>query len=517
MIAYQSRDLGHTIEIKSSRGDYIKSNNLQELLNFLLTPHYPIEFLVVWNLEQFIAPILKRVSLEYLQKLCDKGQSWIKESGHSITYNPKKSIHLTLGSNRANYYQLSQFFNGDKPENLQDLEAKGSNLLQELGSIGIEPWELSSPVTIIGDLLREVKYPDSRDIPDEVGQIAWDCCGRPWVEAHKLGCFNKAFDLDIVSSFPSACAELLDLRYGKWVESNTIPEGAYYGFARGRVSIWGKVSPIVYINGSGKLFNPMGKWDTTLTLQEIKFIEEYGIGNFKIESGWWWIAKEVKINPFREIIERLYKCRQKSELLNLVTKKSMVALYGKFLQTYDNGERLDLRFNPVYGAMVETPIRLKVAGFILNNHLEDNVIHISTDGCLLDKRVGLKDKGEMGEWRLDSSGPALVVSSGCLFYGNKRPNQITYPKAMEMVEGKPGANNWGKESKRIFTVGDVLDSGDLEKIGQEMPIVIGFGLKAQHDRIFTELPDTGVQLLEKHYRSQPIKVSELSKPMSKID
>jgi len=69
MIAYQSRDLGHTIEIKSSRGDYIKSNNLQELLNFLLTPHYPIEFLVVWNLEQFIAPILKRVSLEYLQKV----------------------------------------------------------------------------------------------------------------------------------------------------------------------------------------------------------------------------------------------------------------------------------------------------------------------------------------------------------------------------------------------------------------------------------------------------------------
>jgi len=87
---------------------------------------------------------------------------------------------------------------------------------------------------------------------------------------------------------------------------------------------------------------------------------------------------------------------------------------------------------------------------------------------------------------------------------------------MEMVEGKPGANNWGKESKRIFTVGDVLDSGDLEKIGQEMPIVVGFGLKAQHDRIFTELPDTGVQLLEKHYRSQPIKVSELSNPKREI-
>ena len=512
MITYKSQDSEHITKIESSRKDYIKSDNLQELLNFLLTPHYPVEFLVVWNLEEFMAPILKRMSPEYLKKLCDKGQVWIKESGHSITYNHKKSVHLTLGSNRSNYYQLSQFFNGQKPKNLQDLEGMGNKLLQELETIGIEPWELSSPVTIIGDLLKGIKYPDSRDLPDEVGQIAWDCCGRPWVEAHKIGHFNRVHDFDIISSFPSACAELLDLRYGKWVESATIPDKAYYGFARGRVNVWSNLSPIVYINGSGKLSNPIGKWDTTLTLQEIQFIEKYNIGSFKIKEGWWWIAKEVKINPFRELIEKLYKYRQKSELLNLVMKKSMVSFYGKFIQTFDNGERLDLRFNPVYGAIIETSVRLKVAEFILDNHLEDNVIHISTDGCLLDKKVELRDRGEMGEWRLDSSGPALVVSSGCLFYGNKRPNQITYPEAMEMIRDKAGDSSWGKSSKRMFTVGDVLEDGDLEKIGREVPIVVGFGLKNEHDRNFSELPCTGTQLLEKHYKSKPVRVSKLSKP-----
>ena len=98
-----------------------------------------------------------------------------------------------------------------------------------------------------------------KNLPDELCQIAWDCCERSWVEAHQLGHFDKAYDLDINSSFPSACAELLDLRYGRWVESEAIPHQAYYGFAEGMVNITSKISPITYTNGSGNLFCPIGK------------------------------------------------------------------------------------------------------------------------------------------------------------------------------------------------------------------------------------------------------------------
>jgi len=516
MIAYESHDFGSATRIRNSRSNYIQSDNIQDLLNFMLEPHLPVEFLVVWNLENFMAPILKRLPIEYLKKLCDKKQVWIKESGHSITYNPKKSVHLTLGSNRANYYQLGQFFNGQRPKSLQDLESMGKKLLNELKTIDIEPVSLSSPVTVIKELLEEIKYPNCEELPDEVGQMSWDCCGRPWVEAHKIGHWDKAYDYDIISSFPSACAELLDLRYGKWIESSVIPQKAYYGFAKGKVNITSAISPIVYTNRSGKLFNPKGKWNTSLTLQEIKFIEQYKLGSFKIESGWWWIAKEVKITPFRELIKRLYGHRQQSRLLNLVMKKSMVALYGKFLQTFDNGERLDEGFNPVYGSVIETEIRLKVAKFILDNKLEDNVIHISTDGCLLDKRVMIENGDMMGKWRLDSSGPALVVSSGCLFYGDKRPNQIMYPEAMKMIKANSASSSWGKKSKRVFTVGDVLEGNDLENIGKDMRITVGFGLKNQHDRDFGKLPGSGTELLENHYQSQPYSVKKLSKSVEQV-
>ncbi len=517
MISYQSSSAKNIVRLDNSDNNYIESDNLQDLLNFLLNPQ-PDQFRVVWDLEQFVAPILKKLKIEYLERLYTTGRIWIKESGHSFTYNPRKSLYLTWGSKRVKYYHLSQFFsNGGKPENLQGIKAMGERLLAELDTLGIEPEKLTSPVTALEPMWNKIDFVNYEELPDEVGQMAWDCCERPWVEAHRLGHFDKAYDMDITSSFPSACAELLDLRYGKWVECATVPDKAYYGFAKGRVNIKSKISPIVYANESGNLFNPIGKWNTTLSLQEIRFIEKYGMGGFKIQSGWWWIPKlvvighEEKYMPFKKLINDLYSYRNKSPILNYVIKKSLVGLYGKWLQTFKD-DTFSNRFNPVYGAMIEIQIRLKVAEFVLSKHLEDRVIHISTDGCLLDKRVRIKSSGLMGEWRLDSSGPALVVSSGCLFYGEKRPNQITYPEAMKMIESKPETSSWSKSSRRMLTVGDVIESGDLEKIGNVMPIVIGFGLKNQHDRDFRELPDTGVGLLEKQYRSQPIRVGKLSKP-----
>ena len=390
MISYQSSSAKNIVRLDNSDEDYIESDNLQDLLNFLLSPQ-PDQFRVVWDLEQFVAPILKKLKIEYLEKLYTTGRIWIKESGHSITYNPRKSLYLTWGSKRVKYYHLSQFCNSNKPENLQEVRAMGESLLAELDTLGIEPEKLTSPVTALEPVWNKIDFVNYKELPDEVGQMAWDCCERPWVEAHRLGHFDKAYDMDLTSSFPSACAELLDLRYGKWVKSDTIPDRAHYGFVEGVVTITGKISPVTFTNESGNLFNPIGKWKTTLTLQEIRFINNFRIGSFRIKSGWWWIPKLVVIGheedymPFKKLINDLYSYRSKSPTLSYVIKKSLVGLYGKWLQTFKDGTLSD-RFNPVYGAMIETQIRLKVAEFILSKHLGDRVIHISTDGCLLDKR-----------------------------------------------------------------------------------------------------------------------------------
>jgi len=521
MIAYKSSIIDHQVHLVDSLGNHRVSDNLQQLLNFLLQPHSG-EFKVAWDLELFAAPMLRLLPLDYLQKLYEKGQVWIRESGHSITYNPKKSLYLTLGSNRAKLYHLKQFFGDTEPEpaSLRGVAQKGELLLRELRDVGVEPKRLSSPVALIDDLLDEVDYPNFEELPDEVGQMAWECCAKPWTEATKIGFFAEAWDYDINSAYPYAVSRLLDLRYGRWVQDRGIPDEAVYGFARGEVNIYSEISPVVYANASGHLYNPKGKRDDTLPLQVLRFLKEFDQGDFKIfGDGWWWLPKEIvkgnedKFRPFKGLMMRLFGHRHKSALLNRVMKRSSTGVYGKLLQTYRDG-KFAKSFNPVYGAIAETEPKLEVARCILGHKLEDSIIHISTDGFLLEKRVDIENGEMMGEWRLDSSGPALVVSSGCLFYGDKRPNQLSYGEAMDMIARKPKASSWEKSSKRMCTMGDVLESGGLGDIGKVMPIVVGFGLKIEYDRSFFDLPSNGEELLVGHYSSKALLASKLSKPTS---
>lgn len=513
MIAYRSSNTKQGVLLENSKGESVVSNDLPTLLNFLLEP-YPNEFRVAWELNEFVAPILRLFGVNQLQELYENRRVWLDETKHSIIYNPRKSFRISRGSYRAKYYHLKQFFPVEEPEpqSLSGVAQKGDMLLAELKGIGIEPDRLSSPVAVIDRLRDEIVYPNYEDLPEEVGQMAWDCCEKHWVEAHKLGWFEKAWDYDIVSSFPGACANLLDLRYGNWVEDKVIPAEALHGFARGVVAVDTALSPIVYTNPQGHLYNPRGKWPTPIMLEDIRFIQEFDIGDFKVDKGYWWVPKEIikgrerEYQPFRELIERLFGYRQKSAFLNFVMKKVLVGVYGSTLQTFGSEGTFAEGFNPVYGALIDTTPKLKVARFILENNLAENVIHISTDGVLLDKNAGIEDSQELGRWRLDSSGSALVVSSGVLFYGDKRPNQLTYPEAMELIKSKPEAMDWTKKKRRMFTMGDALDGGDLGDIGKPMPIVTGFGLKMEHDRDFPELPSSGGELLAGHFDSRPLEV-----------
>lgn len=70
--------------------DYVESDSLQDLINFLLSPQSPPnQFRVTWDLEQF-RPVIKKLGLEYLEKLYTTGRVWIKEFGYSITETLKR-------------------------------------------------------------------------------------------------------------------------------------------------------------------------------------------------------------------------------------------------------------------------------------------------------------------------------------------------------------------------------------------------------------------------------------------
>lgn len=512
MIAYKSKliDKNKTISITNSNGQNICSDNLEYLLDFLLEPAPQNEFKVAWDIDRFIAPLLKLIDKDSLQRMFQQGKVFLKP--YNIKYNQNKSLFISKGSWRATIYHLKQYYPDDDEPSLQGTVEKGNYLLKEMRAIGITPTRLSSPVAMLDSILDNFDLPTYEHIPDGAGQYSWECCGRNWVEAVKIGWWHQdVFDLDLISAFSNVMATLMDTRYGSWTYSKEPPPNAKYGWCYGQVTIDKdvKISPIIYIDADGHLYSPTGTWSTCLLLQEIDFIHRYGLGRFRITDGHFWTPKQ-RVYPLQLLMQDLFGKRHKSDLANRVVKRGANGIYGRLLQVFPEG-KFGEHFNPVWGSIIETLPRLEVAKFIYENDLVDATLHIATDGFLSDREVKVENSGRMGSWRLDSQGPALIVSSGNLFYGDKHPCQLYYPEAMEMINAKPKASEWSKPIKRTMTLGDMfLD--EFAEIGEEREVATGFSLKIDHDRSFERLPSSGKDLLTKVYDSRPLRASKLSKP-----
>jgi hypothetical protein len=102
-----------------------------------------------------------------------------------------------------------------------------------------------------------------------------NCTAREWREALQIGHWasDECFMYDLSSAYPSEAARLPDLRYARYVYSKEMVDSAYWGFLRGRVTINGNVrcSPIMTRLPDGRMVNPVGCWNTFLTLDEVRF------------------------------------------------------------------------------------------------------------------------------------------------------------------------------------------------------------------------------------------------------
>lgn len=505
--AYRSKLIDGQVLLEDSDGESLTSDNLDYLFDFLLEP--ADGFKVAWDIDALMAPIMRLAPPDKLQGVFEDNK--LKLWPYFAIYNQGKSTYIKRGSWRATIYHLAQYWpDADEPDSLDNVVGLTNQLLADLKTIGIVPSKLSSPVAMVSDLLKKFKLPNYTTIPDDVGQFAWHCCGKTWTEAIATGHFEQAFDYDIHASYPSVLANLLDHNYGQFVHGIQPPPNACYGWCHGRVTINKdvKISPIVYTDADDHLYTPTGSWDTYLTRQEVEFILAYGLGSFDIKDAWWWVPHK-RVYPYQLLMLDLYGKRPQSELLNRIIKRMQTGIYGKTLQVFPEGTFGDY-FNPIYGAQIESQTRLKVARFIYDNSLENHTLHIATDGILTDKQVALLKSNGMGSWRLDSSGPALVVSSGVLFYGTKKPCQLYYDEAMELIKAKPKASEWSKAIKRTMTLGDMALG--FAEMGEIKTVYTGFSLPVDHDRNFERLPATGGELLTNRYDSIPLEASKLTKP-----
>ena len=499
------------LTVHNSLGETITSDSLEELLTFCLKPH-PNQFRVFSDLNDAVAPLLAKLPLENIKELCKVNKTTWK--GFSIIYFKDKVLVIFSGSSYASYYHLGQYFPDLEGLELLEVQKKGEELIDSLWEIDIKPSKLSSPVAMLEDILGKLNLPTWKDIPDEAAEGAWECSGRAWTEAIKIGRFPKVFDADLTSAYGSVLANLLDLRYGHWYHQKQIPKGAEYGWGYGRISIKSEISPITFVDRFGRIFNPKGQWASYLMLPEVRFIQDYEIGAFTPSDGYWWVPSR-KVQRLHMLVWKLYRCREKSRLLNSVLKRAVAGIAGLMLQTFDDG--FGKIFNSVWGGTIQSTIRCtKVGGFIYDNHLQDDLVAVATDGCMTTREITVPHDTRMGTWRIDGSGPALVVDSNLVFFGAKRPNQLGYEEAMALINQHPLARQWSTKKQRRKTLGDV-SAGRLasyEDLGKKMTFTVGFSIPEDddRDREFPVSPIHGRSLLSQVYESKALNVNRLVKP-----
>lgn len=111
------------------------------------------------------------------------------------------------------------------------------------------------------------------------------------------------------------------------------------------------------------------------------------------------------------------------------------------------------------------------------------------------------------KWRLSYIGSALVVSSGLLYTKQTKPKGLTLDNILEMIKEHPRTGYYEKRLQRRVTLGDALSQDKFDELGKEVDMVSSIDLiRLDHDRVFKMTPQTGQQLLSRHYSSNPMEV-----------
>jgi hypothetical protein len=282
-------------------------------------------------------------------------------------------------------------------------------------------------------------------------------------EVLKRGYFPEVYQYDINSAYPYYIKNLIDLRYGEWKKSTDLDlKNAYYGFAKINITeyIDEIISPIPWRNKNLLIFpNFEEPTEHYLSFPEIRLLEKMG-GEFDVVDSWAFYPSEL-IFPFRKI-EELYNKRKEAKksgdkVFELVLKIIMNSLYGKFaekhervitkLKEFENAQKIEignnsfyaklvrrpgLLFCPVYAAYITAQTRVQLLESCLNNI--NNVIMFATDSILTTRQF-IDQTDELGGWKLEMDGEAVVLMSGVYTIRNEHEKKTRF-------RGFPVKNNF---------------------------------------------------------------------------
>lgn len=484
------------VKVSSSNGDNITSSVFDDILIFIAKLQVPDTFIVTWDLMDFLKPIYD-ILPEAITRSLNNGDRAIYPpfrlflsvgKGKFLGINYKERIQIRDNNYEEHKYDMSvyelrTFF--PRPESdpthlpmppgyiLSMVVNKGNELLSALDTMGLKPNTLTSPAAIYEDnILRKMPIPTIYNLPDDSIPMLEACWNyiREWRSVYQIGTWDVAYDYDLCSAYPSIIARLPNLSKAEYIHTKgSIPARYTWGILRGRVNITSDISPLVAPNG----LCLRGSYDDFITTEEWATIHDWHIGDFTPAEGWFFYCP-VNWPLFGYAMTNLYNLRShRNPLVGDLAKSAAVSVWGKFQEMH--GEEYGDFWNSIYACMVASRARVKVCDFIYRDDLQNDLISVSVDGCLVSKAVDVPTVKRFGEWRLNPPGPAMVLSVPYQWAGDKHPSGLTVNEIIAEVKAHPKSNHW----RDIY----------LETI--------------EHDRLFDTLPHNGRDIIQNKYISIP--------------
>jgi len=508
IIAYRTSNQDGKVLIEESGGDSALTGDPIKLFEFLLEDYSPC-IKICWDLDSTVAPLLKLLGENACRKLRESKRLFY--SPFSLFYVPEKVFIVNHPAAKMSLYGIEQYYPELLEPDVEMVQQLGVKLMGELKKMGMQPTKLTSPIAIYDEcVMSKLDLPRLKDIPAKAAEFAYRCAARLDIEAHQVGYWEKVWDYDLSSAFPSVAKELIDFRECKWVESPEYHPEAIYGYVNALMTIydWVMVHPILRETEDG-LDSPTGTWPDFFTKGQLDFVRKWKIGEWKILEGVWAsTSRKALKKPLKIPMDNLLGYKQGSVLQSRLAKRMSTGVWGRMGE--DWGAEFGPNFNSVWFAEVSTQVTLQVAEFLYSHGIGpgDNegyktLVHIGVDGTMLTEQIDNKDS----QWRLAYEGEALVISSGLVYTALTKPKGLKLGEVLAMIKEHPRQPYYEKKITRRLTLGDSLAQHRLGDIGKEFDFSVSINLLNQdHDRIFPKTPQTGQQLLSKHYPSKPRKV-----------
>jgi hypothetical protein len=463
-------DKGDIFLIRLSNGAKLENPDIsfENVAKFLL--HYEGHLLFFHNLQYDADCILKLLPEQTLKQYLQTEELTFEWNGYVIRYIPKKRLTIINGRHSVSCYDIAQFYDNrdlvtvykectGQPLSSEYLAMKENrkhfnlryfqrnkkrvrqycledckmteeialnwiNTFREQFDFIVGKWISSGYLAEKVLICNGIKIPFFNELPYPVQELAWLAFYGGRFELLIKGFIGECWLYDINSAYPYALSKIPDITCGKWVSGKKIHPKAALGFYRILADVDNsvRVSPFPFRTKDNMLIYPVGKFETYVTLEELKAVEGDNRISYKILDSWQFIPDKNCTYPFKEFIEQQYNKRlelkENGDQLERAIKVVLNSMYGKMAQRVNN--RIGNLFNPVIAAFITGYTRAQLYHFVRKHDLDRYVVAFATDSIAIKKEVPNLNSKKLGEMKLDKhASDVIFLSNGYYRFNGK--------------------------------------------------------------------------------------------------